>query len=135
MPLPATLAAAFVLLLVPGAFAATHQINQTGLTWVPNDLTIDVGDTVEWIFSAGSHTVTEGTDDATPPIGSKLFDEPLNAGSPLVSYTFDTEGDVDFYCRPHLMFGMTGVIHVQAASTSAPDGESRAWSQVKNLYR
>lgn len=135
MPLRTLLVAALVPLLASAAFAATHQITQSGATWVPNDLTIDVGDTVEWIFTAGSHTVTEGTDDMTPPVGSKLFDEPLNAGSPLFSFTFTAEGDVDFYCRPHLVIGMTGVIHVQATATAAPEPEHRAFSQVKNLYR
>jgi len=134
MPLRTLLVAALVPLFVSGAFAATHQITQSGTTWVTNDLTIEVGDTVEWIFTAGNHTVTEGTDDNTPPIGSKLFDAPLNAGSPLFSFTFENEGDVTFYCRPHLMFGMTGVIHVQAA-TSAVEPEFRAWSRVKVLYR
>lgn len=135
MPLRTLLAAALVPLLASGAFAATHQITQSGLTWVPNDLTIELGDTVEWIFTAGVHTVTEGTDDMTPPIGSKLFDAPLDAGNPVFSFTFTTDGDVAYYCRPHRTFGMTGVIHVQATGTAAPESEFRAWSRVKSLYR
>ncbi|MBZ0269787.1 plastocyanin [bacterium] len=130
-----TLAAfALALLLAPPVLAATHQVMQTGIAFVPGDLTIEVGDTVEWVFSAGSHTVTEGTDDMNPPIGSKLFDEPLNAGSPLVSYTFVDAGDVSYYCRPHRVVGMTGVIHVEQA-TSALEPEQRAWSRIKSLYR
>lgn len=136
----AFLSAAFVLILGSGAFATTHQITQTGFTWVPNDLSIEVGDTVEWIYSAGSHTVTEGTDDSSPPIGFKLFDEVLSAGSPLVSFTFTETGDVDFYCRPHRGLGMTGVIHVTTATAvgnpAACEGcGDMSWTRVKGLYR
>ena len=40
------------LALVPlSASAATHTVDQVGFTFVPDDLTIDVGDTVEWVSS------------------------------------------------------------------------------------
>jgi len=127
--------AAFVLLFGSGAFAATHQITQSGLTWVPNEISIEVGDTVEWIYTAGSHTVTHGTDDSNPPLDQKLFDEPLTSGASLVTYTFLDAGDVPFYCRPHRTLGMTGVIHVnQPTPAPEPDGP-RAWGRVKSYYR
>jgi len=135
MPLRTLAAFAFVLLLASGTFAATHQITQSGFSWLPNDLTIEVGDTVEWVWSAGIHTVTEGTDDMNPPIGSKLFDEPLDSGSTLVSYTFLDAGDVPFYCRPHLVIGMTGVIHVEPPTSSLEPGQLATWSRIKSLYR
>ena len=98
-------------LLSAQLFAATVQINQSGLTFDPDTITIQAGDTVEWNWSGGSHTVTSGTGAADPDVGL-LFDEPLNSSNPTVSYTFDTAGDYPYFCRPHELCGMTGIIHV-----------------------
>ena len=131
--LPA-LALALLLAAPSGLLAATHVVTQSGLAFVPDDLTIEIGDTVEWQWTGGIHTVTEGTDDSNPPLGDKLFDEPLTSGNPNPSYTFTEAGDVDYYCRPHRTIGMVGVIRVQAA-TPAPEIVSDSWSRVKTLYR
>ncbi len=104
------------LLLLPGlATATTHTISQSGLTFNPAELTIEVGDTVEWTWSNGNHTVTSGTDLSDPEAGA-LFDEPLNSGNPLVTYTFTEIGSQDYFCRPHVSLGMTGTVIVTAAS-------------------
>lgn len=103
-------------LLIPNlAPAVTHTVNQVGITFDPAEITIEVGDTVEWVWSALSHTVTSGTDLSDPNVGL-LFDDPLTSAAPIVSYTFLEAGDQDYFCRPHLLVGMTGVVHVIAAS-------------------
>jgi plastocyanin len=122
------------LLFAVPALAETHQISQSGISWVPNELTIAVGDTVEWVWSAGSHTVTEGADDTTPPIEDKLFDAPLTSGDATFGYTFEDAGDVAFYCRPHRVVGMTGVIHVEAP-TAAGEVETQSFAETKDSYR
>ncbi len=111
------------------ATAATFVIDQTGTAWVPADITIVVGDTVEWHWSSLTHTVTSGTGAADPNAGS-LFDAPLDAGNPLFSYTFTVVGDVPFFCRPHEGVGMTGVIHVDDATAT----DDSAWGNIKALY-
>ena len=53
-------AAAILSLLALGptaAWAATHEVNIVGLSFRPNDLTIEVGDTVRWTNNGGSHDV------------------------------------------------------------------------------
>ena len=103
-------------LMVPSlAGAVTHTINQVNLTWSPSEITIEVGDTVEWVWSGGSHTVTSGTDLGDPEVG-QLFDTPLNSSNTSVSFTFTQVGSQDFFCRPHLNFGMTGTVSVIAVS-------------------
>ena len=101
----------FTLCPALSVIAATIDIQQSGLTFDPAEITIERGTTVQWIWNSGSHTVTSGTGAADPDVGS-LFDEPLNNGSPSVSYTFDTTGDFPYFCRPHEGSGMTGLIHV-----------------------
>ena len=113
---PALPLAVALLFLVPSmATAATHTINQSSLTFSPSTVSIEVGDTVEWIWSGGSHTVTSGTDLSDPEVGL-LFDQSLNSGNPSVSHTFTQAGVQDFFCRPHLNFGMTGTISINAVS-------------------
>lgn len=97
------------------AGAATHTVNQVGLTFDPAVIEIEIGDTVNWIWSQGSHTVTSGTNLADPEVGL-LFDTALNSANNTVSYTFTELGSQDYFCRPHLSFGMTGSVNVVAPS-------------------
>lgn len=98
---------------VTGALAVTHTVNQVGLTFQPDDITIEVGDTIEWIWSGLSHTVTNGIDFDDPELGT-MFDAPLDALNPIFSFTFLSAGDVPYLCRPHFLLGMTGIVHVVA---------------------
>ena len=114
--IPHVLKAVIIVLLVPVmAAAATHTVNQVGFTFSPAEITIEVGDTVDWVWSAGSHTVTSGTDLSDPDVGV-LFDTPLNSGAPSFSYTFTEAGVQDYFCRPHLGRGMVGTVNVMAVS-------------------
>lgn len=113
--LVAGLAVGLVTLLSPPAFAAVHVVVQSGLTFVPDDLTIQVGDTVQWNWASGSHTVTNGSSLADPQLGV-LFDAPLNSTNTNFTHTFTTAGDVPYLCRPHAGFGMTGIVRVDAPS-------------------
>ena len=82
------LTAGLGLILAPAlAGAVTHTVTQEGLAFNPQNLTIEVGDTVEWIWTGGSHTVTSGTDLSDPEVG-QLFDAPLNSANPSFSFTF-----------------------------------------------
>ena len=44
----------------PSTAQTTHTVTQSGTTFVPANIVIDVGDIVEWVWTAGTHTVTEG---------------------------------------------------------------------------
>lgn len=96
--------------LVSGLASAqtTHQVMQLGLDFVPDSITIAPGDTVEWIWDGGIHTVTSGTSCTS----DGLFDLPLDGTAPSVSYTFNSAGTFDYFCIPHCTLGMTGVVNV-----------------------
>jgi plastocyanin len=114
--MPFKLVTSLAFLLTPVlAWGTTHTVNQDGLTFAPGEITIEVGDTVEWIWSGGSHTVTSGTDLNDPEVGD-LFDAPLNSSNPSFAFTFTEVGSFDYFCRPHLNFGMTGTVTVTSAS-------------------
>ncbi len=111
LALIATLCVA-VILTVPAA-ATVHVVQQVGITFVPDDITITQGDTVRWVHGGQSHTVTSGTGAADPQVGA-LFDAPLDLAHPLFEFVFADAGDVPYFCRPHELMGMTGIVRVQA---------------------
>lgn len=106
-----------VILLLPCLALAqtTHIVNQSSLSFSPNDLTVNAGDTVRWVRSSGSHTVTNGTGASDPNVGN-LFDAPLNSSNTTFEFTFNSAGDVDYFCRPHEGANMKGVIRVNDVS-------------------
>jgi plastocyanin len=127
-------AVSWIALAAINAFAATHTVTQVGNTFDPPEITIDVGDTVEWVHTAGIHTVTSGTGAMDPEVGL-LFDEDLTSAAPLVTFTFNEPGDVPYFCRPHEAVNMRGTIHVESPTAAGDEPAASTWSQIKNLYR
>ncbi|MGH7729789.1 MAG: cupredoxin domain-containing protein [Candidatus Eiseniibacteriota bacterium] len=74
-------------------------------------VTILEGETVLWQWVAGIHSITNGTGIADPEAGT-LFDQPSSVGSPQFSFQFGTPGTFPFFCRPHEINNMTGVVKV-----------------------
>ena len=113
-----------------GASATTHTVNQVGLTFDPQGIVINVGDTVQWNWTAGFHTVTNGINPSDPSLGT-LFDATLSSGSPMFSYTFTSAGNYPYICRPHFGLDMWGDVHVE----DIIDNDTPTWGAVKTLYR
>jgi len=126
-----TLGSIFVLfaivggLTVPTAFAAEvepaegsgNQVKggpncqDTNECWIPNTVTIAVGEQVTWSNTdTAAHTVTSGTA-ADGPDGT--FDSGLWLGGDTFSWTFDEAGTVDYFCIVHPW--MAGIVIVQEA--------------------
>jgi plastocyanin len=106
-------AAIGVAVTVASASAATRMVAATGsLRFDPSDLTINVGDTVVFSGGANFHTVTGRTNDPNPDpfCGMHRFT--------TCSRTFNTLGTFHYYCIPHEIAGMTGVIRVVSGVTS-----------------
>jgi plastocyanin len=112
------------------ATAADFDVNQVDLTFDPDEIMIEVGDTVHWNWSQGIHTVTSGDSPGDPDAGD-LFDAPLDAGNPVFSYTFDTAGTYNYFCRPHFSLQMIGTVIVE----EGVGAEATSLDQVKNLFR
>lgn len=82
----------------------------SGNSFNPQNLIIDVGDTVEWINSSNVvHTSTSGTECN----GDGLWDS--GSLSPGESFIFEFTGDgiFDYFCIPHCENGMVGTITVE----------------------
>lgn len=84
-------------------------VTLSGTSFTPGNVTIAVGETVRWVVSNGSHTVTPDTPGQT---GTWTGTGQLNAGDTF-EHTFIAAGDFDYHCIPHQSLGMTGTITVQ----------------------
>jgi len=101
------------------AHAATHIVTQNGVSFSPSSIIIEVGDTVQWNWTGGIHTVTSGASLVDPQLGN-LFDAPLNSINPTFSFVFTNIGTAQYLCRPHFGLNMTGTVTIE--SPSAVDG-------------
>lgn len=97
----------------PGGRVTTVDVQMTGAKkFVPDSVTITVGDTVRWknIDGAAQHTATRKDDPA--------FDSGLLAQGETFSFTFTKASGAsgfDYVCTPHASMGMKGVVIVQEA--------------------
>ena len=84
---------------------ASHQVGISGFTYTPNDLTIQVGDSVDFAAS-GTH-----------PLRS---DDGLFSCDAACTQTFDTPGEYRYYCDNHGGAGgqgMSGIVRVVGGAT------------------
>jgi plastocyanin len=84
----------------------------------PENLTIHVGEAVEWTWASGGHNVVSGTNctaDAQfcSPNGGNCALAPLSPKDTTYSRTFTTAGAFPYFCSAHCDFGMVGMITVQ----------------------
>lgn len=101
-----------LVLLAPSAWAATHIVTVGDNFFSPANLTIQVGDTVEWRNATGgmSHNVTAN---------NRSFAS-VTATSFTFTQTFNTAGTVNYLCTIH-PDTMNGVITVQGGPAPAPE--------------
>lgn len=108
------------------AGAAAVQVHTSGSVFDPSEVTISAGQTVEWLNNdATEHTVT------SYPDASFTFDSAEVEPGDSYFLTFDAPGDYPYYCVIH-GFGMSGVVHVQAAAANNPPATPVNVSPVNN---
>jgi plastocyanin len=120
-------AALAALILVAGvlpsiAAAKTVDIKMTDTPpkFIPSTVTIQKGDTVEWINNAQSlHSVTtkasvaQDPKDISLPKGAKPFDSGFLMPGNKWSYTFTVPGTYKYLCLPHEKDHMIGIVVVK----------------------
>ncbi|KAF2663226.1 hypothetical protein BT63DRAFT_419056 [Microthyrium microscopicum] len=120
--------------VVSGVYAATHQIQVgTGGQRVFTPATVDaaVGDTVQFIWVAGNHTVTSGggsSSAACQPTaqfnsGFLIGNAGQTTNQPTFSMTVKTTAPITFYCaqnqNDHCQASMVGAINPSADNNNA----------------
>jgi len=90
------------------------QVGADGLKFTPQNVTIQVGDTVQWTWAASGHSSTSGT----PGNPDGLWDSGVQNIGFVFSHTFTTAGTFNYFCSPHgLCCGMIGSVTVAEIDT------------------
>lgn len=107
----------FMMCLAPVAFGQTnYQIDAQASSWSPNDLTIDLGDSVTWINNSnGSHNLNGTT--ATFPANPESFSMLTIGTNWTFGKRFNVAGIYMYRCNPHSAM-MTGKVTVVNPSTA-----------------
>jgi plastocyanin len=109
------LTAAVILLMTIAANATIHTVTVANFSFSPSSMTVAVGDTVEWVWSNGSHTTT----DTAIPNGAATWDAMINSSSTTFSYKVTVAGNYGYHCSFHSTLGMVaGFTAVSTAGIS-----------------
>ncbi len=99
-------------IVVTPSVAAHVRANGTVTgTFDPDSVPIQTGETVEFYWQTGDHTLTSGTDSNDPNAGV-LINSPLDFEVPAVQLTFNSPGVYPFFCIPHEFDGMRTAVYV-----------------------
>ena len=130
------------------AGASSQQEALQALSFYPQAITIDAGDTLTWTYPSGGepHTVTflgprssppPPTDPSAPaPAGGSTYDGSTYTSSGFVmggnsySLTFTKPGVYTYYCLVH--GGMVGTVTVQPAGTPYPQTQTQVTGQISS---
>ena len=93
--------------ITTSAGGVTVMVGAQNFAFSPSTVTINVGDTVQWLLREGSHTTTSGT--APAPDGG--WNQVITADLP-VEVTFTQAGEFAYFCRFHPDF-VQGTVVVQ----------------------
>ncbi len=114
-----------------GLFAqATHDVNASGMSFTPANITIDLGDTVRWTNTAGTHNVNGTT--ATFSGNPASFGNAVGTGW-VFDHKFTVAGSYDYRCDIHGGSGMTGRVIV-VDPTANIETVTTSGNGILNIY-
>ncbi len=108
-----------LLLLGSVAHAETHYVAANPMSFSPDVLYVNAGDTVHWDYISGfNHTVSTGTN----CLWDGLFHESLASFNPVVEWVIpmDAPSEIPYMCLPHCNTGMTAMIYVTHPEPTCP---------------
>jgi len=97
------------------AIASQATVISVGVSdnvFTPNNFTINVGDTVMWMWVNGNHTTTS----TLVPVGAGTWDQAINQNSPMFTYIPNMAGEYHYQCNFHVSMGMVGQFTVEQSS-------------------
>jgi plastocyanin len=112
LPFKKAAALFFLLLFVSlSSFATKHMIMVANISFSPNNITnVTVGDTIQWMWSSGTHNTTSGI----IPNGAATWASPITSSSQIFEYKVTVAGNYGYSCTLH--GGMVGGFVATAAS-------------------
>lgn len=107
--------ATICMLFTLSGYSFTQIVNVNNFTFSPASFTINIGDTVKWVYAGGTHTTTS----LTIPTGAAAWDHPINSSSTTFTYVPTKAGTYNYKCTFHFAMGMQGNFTVVCAQVSA----------------
>jgi plastocyanin len=88
------------------------------LVFTPANLTIQVGDTVRWVWGSSGHSVVSGTNGNADnqfcsPSNTGCDNPPLSSSGATFEHTFTQAGTIPYYFSVHFSLCINGTITVQ----------------------
>ena len=102
---------------ITASIVNNHIVETVGMTFSPNVLSINLGDTVTFVNTGGIHNVN-GTQ-STFPSNPEEFGNSLGTAW-TYSHIFTTPGVYNYQCDQHTTMGMTGTILVSVNGGGTP---------------
>jgi len=119
-----------IILLLASGFSTSVPAAETTIemfqgSFLPQSVSIEVGDAVTWAWRKGTHTVTSGRPDGqagTPGEPGLLFDAPMDEGHPSFTFRFVDPNvrSVPFFCRLHP--GQIGSVEISSGEITVRVG-------------
>ncbi len=111
--------------LAPIADARQVRVNVAANTFSPQNLTLNMGDHVVWIWTGGSHDVTSGSF-----TGNGSPDGRFASGATASSRTYSwlstgATGNQNYYCEAHIALGMTASLNLVNNGSGAAGADFR----------
>lgn len=92
-----------------GGTPGSNEVWLQNISFNPATITVNVGTTIKWTNKDNvTHTVTSGT----PGSPDGIFDSGNLSNGGTFSFTFNTKGTFQYYCKPH-QSSMRGTVVVQ----------------------
>lgn len=127
----ATFAILLVIFMPAMMMGVTHEVTMVGLTFVPDTLNINQGDSVMWInTSAIFHTTTSGVNG----VPNGYWDSGSMSPNDSFYFHFDSAGVFPYYCTPHWTLGMVGLITVEPLGIEEYKGALPVEFDVSQAY-
>ncbi len=102
--------------------ASMVMVGVENFVFNPANITVNVGDTIMWMLSAGTHTTTS----TNIPVGATPWDAPINTANQMFMYQATVEGEYEYICSIHESMGMIGRITVLGTSGIYSISETQA---------
>jgi plastocyanin len=99
----------------------TVQVGPGGAnTFSPAAVTVNVGDTVHWVWGSDFHSTTSGPCSAGTCTADGKWDSGIFNAPHAFNFTFTSPGTFPYYCIIHSDMGMTGSVTVVGAPSPVP---------------
>jgi plastocyanin len=103
------------LLFAFSGYSFTQIVTVKNYAFTPSSFTINIGDTVKFIWASGTHTTTS----LAIPSGAAAWDHAINSSSTSFVYVPSKTGTYNYKCTFHASLGMVASFTVVCADVTA----------------